>query len=69
MIRVSILLAASKTRASEMRSIWLPPQYLREAFRHHQVAIDAMQTGSAIRVYNIMVGERRRVAAALIAVA
>ena len=52
-----------------MRTIWLPPQYLRESFRRHQVAIDAMQTGPAIRVYNIMVGERRRVAAALIAVA
>jgi uncharacterized protein len=50
-------------------TIWLPPQNLREAFRRHQVAIDAMQTGPAIRVYNIMVGERRRVAAALIAVA
>jgi uncharacterized protein len=51
------------------RTIWLPPQNLREAFRRHQVAIDAMQTGPAIRVYNIMVGERRRVAAALVAVA
>jgi uncharacterized protein len=51
------------------RTIWLPPTPLREAFRRHHVAIDAMQTGPAIRVYNIMVGERRRVAAALIAVA
>jgi uncharacterized protein len=51
------------------RAIWLPPQGLREAFRRHQVGIDAMQTGPAIRVYNIMVGERRRVAAALIAIA
>ena len=51
------------------RTIWLPPNHLREAFRRHQVAIDAMQTGPAIRVYNIMVGERRRVAAALVAVA
>jgi uncharacterized protein len=50
------------------RAIWPPPQYLREAFRRHHVAIDAMQTGPAIRVYNIMVGERRRVAAALVAV-
>ena len=51
------------------RTIWLPPQHLRETFRSHQVAIDAMQTWPAIRVYNIMVGERRRVAAALVAVA
>ncbi len=32
------------------------------------VVVDAMQTGPAIRIYNIMMGERRRVAAALIAV-
>ncbi len=51
------------------RTIWLPPNHLREAFRRYQVTIDAMQTGPAIRVYNIMVGERRRVAAALVAVA
>jgi len=51
------------------KTVWLPPAQLRETFRQHHVAIDAMQTGPAIRVYNIMVGERRRVAAALIAVA
>ncbi len=33
-----------------------------------RVVLDAMQTGPAIRTYNIMIGERRRVAAALIAV-
>jgi uncharacterized protein len=48
--------------------IWLPPNRLREAFRAVHVGIDAMQTGPAIRTYNIMIGERRRVAAALIAV-
>ena len=41
---------------------------LREALRAVQVVLDAMQTGPAIRTYNIMLGERRRVAAALIAV-
>lgn len=51
------------------RMVWRPPAWLREAFRKRQITIDAMQTGPAIRVYNIMVGERRRVAAALIAVA
>jgi uncharacterized protein len=30
--------------------------------------VDTMQTGPAVRTYNIMIGERRRVAAALIAV-
>jgi uncharacterized protein len=48
--------------------VWLPPSDLREALRAVRVVLDAMQTGPAIRTYNIMMGERRRVAAALIAV-
>jgi uncharacterized protein len=48
--------------------VWLPPSHLREALRAAGVVLDAMQTGPAIRTYNIMIGERRRVAAALIAV-
>jgi len=48
--------------------VWLPPAELRAAFRSVRVVLDAMQTGPAIRTYNIMMGERRRVAAALIAV-
>ena len=48
--------------------VWLPPTDLREALRRVSVVLDAMQTGPAIRTYNIMIGERRRVAAALIAV-
>jgi len=48
--------------------VWLPPSDLREALRAVRVVLDAMQTGPAIRTYNIMIGERRRVAAALIAV-
>jgi uncharacterized protein len=48
--------------------VWLPPSWLRERLRKVSVVIDAMQTGPAIRTYNIMIGERRRVAAALIAV-
>ena len=48
--------------------VWLPPPALREALRAVRVVLDAMQTGPAIRTYNIMMGERRRVAAALIAV-
>ena len=48
--------------------IWLPPSSLREALRAVKVVLDPMQTGPAIRTYNIMIGERRRVAAALIAV-
>jgi uncharacterized protein len=48
--------------------VWLPPSWLRDRLRKVSVVIDAMQTGPAIRTYNIMIGERRRVAAALIAV-
>lgn len=48
--------------------VWLPPNDLRDALRRVHVGIDAMQTGAAIRTWNIMIGERRRVAAALIAV-
>jgi uncharacterized protein len=48
--------------------VWIPPSWLRQRLRKVSVVIDAMQTGPAIRTYNIMIGERRRVAAALIAV-
>jgi uncharacterized protein len=48
--------------------VWLAPAGLREALRAVKIVLDAMQTGPAIRTYNIMIGERRRVAAALIAV-
>jgi uncharacterized protein len=48
--------------------VWLPPKTLRAALRAVSVVLDTMQTGPAIRTYNIMIGERRRVAAALIAV-
>ena len=48
--------------------VWLPPSGLRDALRGFGVVLDAMQTSPAIRTYNIMIGERRRVAAALIAV-
>jgi uncharacterized protein len=44
------------------------PSELRQALRAAGVVVEAMQTGPAIRVYNIMIGERRRVAAGLIAV-
>ena len=48
--------------------VWVPPRSLREELRAVKIVLDAMQTGPAIRTYNIMLGERRRVAAALIAV-
>ncbi len=48
--------------------LWVPPRGLREELRAVRIVLDAMQTGPAIRTYNIMLGERRRVAAALVAV-
>ena len=48
--------------------VWIAPKHLREALRAVRVVLDPMLTGPAIRTYNIMMGERRRVAAALIAV-
>lgn len=48
--------------------VWLAPESLRNALRAARIVLDAMQTGPAIRTYNIMMGEGRRVAAALIAV-
>lgn len=48
--------------------VWIPPRALREELRAVRIVLDPMQTGPAIRTYNIMMGEGRRVAAALIAV-
>ena len=48
--------------------VWLVPTELRTALRRASIGVDTMLTGPAIRTYNIMLGERRRVAAALIAV-
>jgi uncharacterized protein len=41
---------------------------LRYALREHGLRVDVMPTGAAARTYNIMLGENRKVAAALIAV-
>ncbi|WP_315855102.1 Mth938-like domain-containing protein [Chenggangzhangella methanolivorans] len=41
---------------------------LREAFRAAGIVAEPMATGAAARTWNILVGERRRVAAALLAV-
>ena len=48
--------------------VWIAPAPLRNALRSVQIVLDTMQTGPAIRTYNVMLCERRRVAAALIAV-
>ena len=44
------------------------PERLRWRFRDARIGVDVMQTGAAARTYNVMMGENRKVAAALIAV-
>jgi uncharacterized protein len=51
---------------TELRPLAAP---LRERFRAQHLTADTMPTGAAVRTYNILHAERRRVAAGLIAVA
>ena len=44
------------------------PGALKEALRARRIASDPMSTGAAVRTYNVLLAEERRVAAALIAV-
>jgi uncharacterized protein len=48
------------------RRMQMVPRPLREALRAVGIVIDAMDTGAACRTYNVLVGEERRVAAALL---
>ncbi|HEY0235064.1 MAG TPA: MTH938/NDUFAF3 family protein [Afipia sp.] len=48
--------------------VWIAPQTLRAELRNRKIVLDTMLTGPAIRTYNVMLSEGRRVAAALIAV-
>ncbi len=41
---------------------------LRDAFRKRRIVVESMSTGAAVRTYNILLGERRRVGALLVAV-
>ena len=45
-----------------------PPAALRQAFRERRIVLEAMTTGPAVRTYNILLGERRRIGALLIPV-
>jgi len=47
---------------------WLLPEALRWRFRDSRIGLEVTPTGAAVRTYNILFGERRRVGAALIAV-
>ena len=44
------------------------PEDLRQRFRELSLSVDAMATGAAVRTYNILLAENRRVGAGLIAV-
>lgn len=44
------------------------PKALREAFKDRRIIADPMSTGAAVRTFNVLLAEDRRVAAALIAV-
>lgn len=44
------------------------PRALREALREQNIIVEAIGTGGAVRTYNVLLAERRAVAAALIAV-
>ena len=46
----------------------MPQPALRQAFAAAGIGLEPMTTGSAARTYNILLGERRKVGAALIAV-
>jgi uncharacterized protein len=76
--RVDQVTEASLARVLELRSALdfvllgtgeehkLPPAAVRAAFAAVGLALDIMSTGAAARTYNVMLGDGRRVAAALI---
>lgn len=41
---------------------------IRQLLRNHNIIVDAIGTGGAVRTYNILLGEERSVAAALISI-
>jgi uncharacterized protein len=47
---------------------WIMPDALRQRFRDIHISADTMTTGPAVRTYNVMLMESRRVGAGLIAV-
>ena len=47
---------------------WIVPEPLRTRFRDARISIDPMLTGPAVRTYNVMLLEGRRVGCGLIAI-
>jgi len=50
------------------RDPWTIPDPLRLKFHQARISVETARTGTAVSTYNILLGEGRRVAAALIAV-
>jgi uncharacterized protein len=50
------------------RDPFVLPEKLRQRFRDASLSVDAMPTAAAVRTWNVLLVERRRVGAALIAV-
>ena len=51
------------------REPWAVPDALRQRFHERNINVEVARTGTAVSTYNSLLGEGRRVAAALIAVA
>jgi uncharacterized protein len=49
------------------RGGWMLPASLRQRFKALQVSVETTSTSNAVSTYNILLGEGRRVAAALVA--
>jgi uncharacterized protein len=47
---------------------WIMPEPLRTRFQESHISLDSMTTGPAVRTYNVMLMEGRRVGAGLIAI-
>jgi uncharacterized protein len=47
---------------------WMMPEALRARFRDAHISADTMATGPAVRTYNVMLMENRRVGSGLIAI-
>jgi uncharacterized protein len=47
---------------------WIMPAPMRERFREAKISVDTMTTGPAVRTYNVMLMEGRRVGSGLIAI-
>jgi uncharacterized protein len=56
-----VLLGTGKTQ------VWPAPE-LRQAFDEKRIGLEVMDTGAAVRTYNVLLAEKRPVAAALVSV-